>query len=89
MENKGKLMRDISVIIAVVLLAAIFSISYVEYNRSILMSTNIQNAIDKGIDPLAVRCSYSAKEDVVCALYAGTQRTSVDAPKVELKTTKR
>lgn len=89
MENKGKLMRDISIIVAVVLLAAIFSLSYVEYHRSILMSSNIENAIDKGIDPLAVRCSYSAREDVVCALYAGTQRTSVDAPRVELKTIKK
>ena len=39
-----------------------------------LMSKNIQEAISKGIDPLTVRCSYSAPDDNVCVAFASIQQ---------------
>ena len=44
-----------------------------------LMHTNIESAISKGIDPIAVRCSYASPTDNVCLAYAITHNT-VDAP---------
>lgn len=44
-----------------------------------LMHTNIESAINKGIDPIAVRCSYASPTDNVCLAYAITHKT-VDAP---------
>jgi len=44
-----------------------------------LMHTNIESAISKGIDPIAVRCSYASATDNVCLAYAITHST-IDAP---------
>lgn len=44
-----------------------------------LMSKNIERAIEKGIDPIAVRCSYANANDRVCLAYSITHG-SVDAP---------
>ena len=44
-----------------------------------LMHINIETAISKGIDPIAVRCSYASPTDNVCLAYAITHKT-VDAP---------
>jgi hypothetical protein len=45
-----------------------------------LMATNIEAAISKGIDPLAVRCSYAKGEDNICVAYAISNK-SIDAPR--------
>ena len=38
--------------------------------RDELMSKNIETAIGKGVDPMAVRCSYSTSTDQICIMYA-------------------
>jgi len=35
-----------------------------------LMAENIQVAIEKGINPMTVRCSYAKSEDVICVAFA-------------------
>ena len=40
-------------------LTAIISITVFYVNESNLMAKNIESAINKGIEPLSVRCSYS------------------------------
>ena len=39
-----------------------------------LMAANIENAIAKGIDPLAVRCSYAKSDDIVCIAHAANRK---------------
>lgn len=34
------------------------------------MAENIQVAIEKGINPMTVRCSYAKSEDVICVAFA-------------------
>jgi hypothetical protein len=34
------------------------------------MSKNINEAMNKGIDPLSVRCTYAADTDNICLAYA-------------------
>ena len=68
----------ISLLIALV--STISSVVY--YNVSELKSieTNVQAAIEKGIDPIAVRCAYANERDVVCVAYASAHPSIVPAP---------
>ena len=38
------------------------------------MSKNIETAINKGIDPIAVKCAYETEVKTVCALYAANKK---------------
>lgn len=40
-----------------------------------LMAGNMETAISKGIDPLAVRCSYAPGTDTICVAYAASHGT--------------
>jgi hypothetical protein len=48
-------------------------------HSNILMAQNITNAIDKGIDPMAVRCAYASSGDQICLAYSITHK-SIEAP---------
>ena len=58
----------ISVLVGVVTL--IGSVTFYEYNQLNAMKSNIESAIVKGIDPVAVRCAYASERDVICVAYA-------------------
>lgn len=60
----------ISVLIGIVTL--IGSVTFYRYSELQAIKSNIESAIVKGIDPVAVRCSYANERDVVCAVYAST-----------------
>jgi len=73
---KEMLMSDrvfvISVLIGVMTL--ICSVTFYKYNELQVLKSNIESAIVKGIDPVAVRCAYSDQRDIVCVAYgAGLQ----------------
>jgi hypothetical protein len=58
----------------------IISLSYYNLRQDELMSKNIETAVEKGIDPLAVRCSYSSRDDTICVVYAASGKTSPTQP---------
>ena len=58
----------ISLLIAV--LALIGSIGFYHYSALNSMERNIDSAIAKGIDPLAVRCAYNSSNSSICIAYA-------------------
>jgi hypothetical protein len=58
----------ISVLIGVITL--ICSVTFYKYNELHALRSNIESAIVKGIDPVAVRCAYSDQRDIVCVAYA-------------------
>ncbi len=60
----------ISVLIGV--MTMIISVTYYQYNQLQAMKSNIESAIVKGIDPIAVRCAYAQSNDVVCVAYASS-----------------
>jgi preprotein translocase subunit SecY len=66
--------------LTLVLLAFIFAIVYYKSMDRRLMAANIEAAIAKNIDPLAVRCSYANGDDNICVAYAISNK-SIDAPK--------
>ena len=63
--------NDIVFIIAVTLgvLAMIGAMAHNQYAELKSMERNIESAIVKGIDPVAVRCAYKA-DSTMCAIYA-------------------
>jgi len=68
---------SVTVLICVSVICFTFFMGYIAEKE--LMSKNIESAIAKGIDPIAVRCSYAEPTDNVCLAYSITHRT-VDAP---------
>jgi hypothetical protein len=62
---------ELGFIIAVTLgiLALIISLAYNQYTELKSMERNIESAIVKGIDPVAVKCAYSP-QSTMCTVYA-------------------
>lgn len=58
----------ISLLIAVVTI--VLSVTYYNYSELKSVERNVESAIVKGIDPVAVRCAYAQERDVVCVAYA-------------------
>ena len=67
----------ISVLIATVTL--IGTVGYNQYSELKSMERNIESAIVKGIDPIAVRCAYKA-ESTMCAVYAAHSNSRDPSP---------
>lgn len=63
--------------------AAILFVVESVMERSI-MAKNIDNAINKGIDPITVRCAYAPATDNVCLAYAITHKP-LEAPEAPAK----
>lgn len=59
----------------IILLSCIASYQYYNIQDRQLMAKNITDAIQKGIDPLSVRCAYASEIDAVCVAYAYTSKT--------------
>jgi hypothetical protein len=67
---KEKLVMTICV--TIIIISSIGSISYYNISDRKLMSSNISDAVSKGMDPLSVRCSYAVSTDTVCIAYAAS-----------------
>jgi hypothetical protein len=49
------------------------------------MYKNIESAINKGIDPLSVRCSYAKSDDILCITFAAKKSEDVITSVVQNK----
>ena len=58
--------------LTLIVITIIGSVAYFNINDRKLMSTNIADAVSKGMDPLSVRCSYASSMDTVCIAYAAS-----------------
>lgn len=66
--------------------AAMIAFYNYKLNENNLMSRNIQAAMDKGIDPLSVRCTYAPDTDNICLAYALRNREhNTDIPAIPRK----
>lgn len=70
-----KLNLTFIICITIILLSCIISYQYYHTQDRQLMAKNVTDAIDKGIDPLSVRCAYASEIDAVCVAYAYTSKT--------------
>lgn len=67
--------ETIAFIVGVVSTLITTAICFTYYNieREQSMKSNIETAIAKGIDPIAVRCAYADRNDAICISYAAKQ----------------
>lgn len=69
----------------IVALSLVGSSTYFNLNDRELMAENINKAIEKGVDPMSVRCSYANGQDLICVAFA----TSSSNPNVQSFITKK
>lgn len=60
----------IVVCVTIFICSVIGSITIKDYYNQISMAKNIENAISKGIDPIAVKCAYEQSSSPTCITYA-------------------
>ena len=65
----------ITVSITLIVLSIVAATCLYGLNDRKLMAANIENAITKGIDPLAVRCSYAKSDDLICVAFAASAQS--------------
>ena len=70
--NKDLLTICVSVIV-VIITAIIGGIVYNVNDRN-NMAKNIESAINRGVDPLSVKCAYETGSNPICITYAATIR---------------
>ena len=70
-----KLNITFAICLSIIILTCIGSYQYYHTQDRQLMSKNVTDAIDKGIDPLSVRCAYASEVDAVCVAYAYSSKT--------------
>lgn len=85
-DRKGEKMtlKNDSVFVVSVLLALITlvtSITFYKYSELKSVERNVESAIVKGIDPIAVRCAYASERDVVCVAHASSHQVLRETPK--------
>jgi len=66
-NNKDKL--GFIVGLTLIIMTAIICLTFYNYHQTTAIKSNIESAIVKGIDPVAVKCAYSSG-DVMCVAYA-------------------
>jgi hypothetical protein len=64
----------------IVVLSAIFGCTHYYTNQSKIMADTIAAASAKGVDPLAVRCSFASNQDTICLVYASTLHLGTTVP---------
>jgi len=77
-EKVNTTYHSITIGLTLILLALIGAVTHYNIEERKLMAANIEDAVQKGIDPLSVRCSYANSNDVVCVTFASnSQRINV------------
>ena len=80
---KGIIMND-NVFVGCVTLAIVTligSITFYRYSEMKSVERNVESAIVKGIDPVAVRCAYANASDMVCVAYGASHQQGFSPPK--------
>lgn len=60
----------------IIVVSSIIGLSVYQINDRVLMAKNIEDGINKGIDPMSVRCSYVHGDDSICIAFA-TKRSDL------------
>ena len=69
-------MKDIPflVFMAVIILGTVFSVTYFEQQKLLMTKELIAESSTKGIDPMAIRCSFADRNDQICLVDAGKSK---------------
>lgn len=67
--------NTVALCITAILLTALIAIGWYNIHDRSLMADNINRAVEKGIDPLSVRCSYVQSQDIICIAFAASAQS--------------
>lgn len=62
------------VCVAIIMCSVVIGVSLYNINDRNNMAKNIEAAIQKGVDPLSVKCSYETNTNSVCLAYSMGKR---------------
>ena len=81
-KTKEFMMKHMLFMVCVLLaiMTLIASVTFYKYNELLAIKMNIESAIAKGIDPIAVRCAYSKESDLVCVAHGITASNQQQKP---------
>lgn len=86
-EKSNGQSQSLNVLVAcvtIVILAIVAGLTIFNLNDRKLMADNINSAIEKGVDPMSVRCSYASSQDLICVAFAASSGShSVQSPLVK------
>jgi hypothetical protein len=63
------------IVVTIILLSLIIAVTVFNIHQDVLKARNIDTAIEKGIDPLSVRCSYANSQDIICIAFAASSQS--------------
>jgi hypothetical protein len=63
------------IVVTIILLSIIVAVTVFNIHQDVLKARNIDTAIEKGIDPLSVRCSYANSQDIICIAFAASSQS--------------
>jgi hypothetical protein len=75
MKNNFYEMDSFTLIAIILTLSIVIAITVFAIHENTLKSQNINTAIEKGIDPLSVRCSYANSSDLICIAFAASSES--------------
>jgi len=75
---KGIIMNDrvFTVCFTLAIISLISAVTFYQYQQLKSIQSNVESAIVKGIDPIAVRCAYANERDVVCVAYGSAHQNT-------------
>ncbi len=77
----------IEVLVALVICfcSVIGSVTYYNVVQQQKFAENLKYAMERGIDPMVIRCSYDKMNDVTCVAYAASGKKAESAPGIAKK----
>lgn len=67
--------NTVALCITAIVLTGLIAIGWYNIHDRSLMADNINRAVEKGIDPLSVRCSYVQSQDIICIAFAASAQS--------------
>ena len=68
--------RVFTICFTLAIMTLISAVTFYQYQQLKSIQSNVESAIVKGIDPIAVRCAYANERDVVCVAYGSAHQNT-------------
>lgn len=75
----------VAICVTVLFFTSVMCLGWYHIHDRSLMAENMNNAIAKGLDPLAVRCSYAKSDDIICVAFAASAQSHQSVPQTPSK----
>jgi len=73
MNEQKVLIITVILAVTILIIAAMAAVGYTSQSKNQLMAKDVQTALEKGINPIVIRCAYAEEGDRICLVYAATR----------------